>query len=152
MFEEIVRPFERPSVIATGQRIPAVVVKLSIGIVEASWGETGGLPAPQPTGIAFTVQKETWSETDRTTEDVPITDQNDSSNQVVFRRAKTLTFDKAGDPGSSSSGYSAGAFIGPGLDPFSIAGDGFSPSDGSGGPSSHSTVTFNLNNNTTQGP
>lgn len=148
VIEEIVRPFQRPSVIASGQRIPVVVVKVTGGIAEISWGEAGALPQPQDTGTNFALCNEQMNETDRTTDTINIYNPNDSSQFIVVKRAKTMTFDKTDKKAPVlNSDFNVGTEQD--LSQFSTGSDGFGIDDGS--TTDHCKLTVNLNNNTTQG-
>jgi hypothetical protein len=149
MFEELVRPFERPSVISTGKRIPVTIVKVTRGVVEARWGDVGTLPKPQSDGIAFGLCNEQMTETDRQTETVRIENPDDSSQFIMVKRAKQLKFDKTTNQAPVlNSDFNIGTEAG--LSDFSTAGDGFVP-QGGGGSTDHCQLTVNLNNNTSAG-
>jgi hypothetical protein len=145
MFEELVRPFQRPVVISLGNRIPVTIVKVTGGVSEIRWGDVGALPQPQSAGVNFGLCNETMTETSRETDTIRIENPDDSSQFIMVKRAKSMKFDKTNQKAPVlNSDFNIG--VEAALSDFSSDLGAFGTQSGSS--TDHCQVTVTLSNNT----
>lgn len=90
--EYIVRPFQQPA--SQGSILIPSTPSTTTDKAVLKWGAKATMPAVAPSGATITCCVNNQLEQTREYEDVQIQDQNNSSNSITVRRAKTLNLNQ----------------------------------------------------------